>query len=298
MTIRCSLSKRCTGGVSQLMTLKGYASSAKKGERARLAGALCELLSSIVDPRACNVNVTGVGAALSAVRRSLPALIDAFSLRYRATLPTAPASLRTTPISCVVGPKEALVASSEVAFVAQMIPSIGQGDPLARAGEILSHILTTGALWEEVRMKGGAYGAFASSRTSESTLMLVSYRDPNTVATLEAYRTVLERFAANPVDEVQLEQAKVSILGRELRPLSPRAQGYTSFRRHLHDIDDPFRQRMRDQLLDVTPTAIQAAAQRVVANASGARTVVLSGRDKLSAWLDGDERINVTRLPV
>ena len=43
-------------------------------------------------------------------------------------------------------------------------------------------------LWDRVRVRGGAYGAFCSLDRFAGQAVFVSYRDPNTTATLDVFR--------------------------------------------------------------------------------------------------------------
>jgi Zn-dependent M16 (insulinase) family peptidase len=182
------------------------------------------------------------------------------------------------------GEREYLMASAGVSYVALTMKAVEFDDPLAPAQDLLSHILRTGPLWEKIRMQGGAYGAFASSRTTEGLFSFGSYRDPNTVKTLEAYRTALTELAEDRIEDTQVDLAKVSVLGRELKPLTPRDSAFTNFRRRLHDIDDALRQETRDRLRAVTPADLQAIAGELVSRLDQSRIVILGGSAGLEEW--------------
>ena len=63
---------------------------------------------------------------------------------------------------------------------------------------ILAHYLSTGFLWEQVRMKGGAYGAGASVSSLERVFTFTSYRDPNIVRTFDSFRQALDSARGEP----------------------------------------------------------------------------------------------------
>ena len=60
------------------------------------------------------------------------------------------------------------------------------------AWSTLSTILDFEVLWEEVRVKGGAYGVGFSSRSNSGTTLFYSYRDPSPARTLSVYRKAPE----------------------------------------------------------------------------------------------------------
>ncbi len=56
---------------------------------------------------------------------------------------------------------------------------------------VLSHLLSLDYLWQEIRVKGGAYGT-GIRFTSDGNLVLHSYRDPNPSRSLQMYRNIGE----------------------------------------------------------------------------------------------------------
>ena len=56
------------------------------------------------------------------------------------------------------------------------------------AWSTLSNLLDFEILWEEVRVKGGAYGVGFTARSNSGTVFMFSYRDPNPRRTLEVFR--------------------------------------------------------------------------------------------------------------
>ena len=185
---------------------------------------------------------------------------------------------------------EFLLASANVSFVAQTLRGARIFEPLYAAQDILAHMLRTGGLWERIRMQGGAYGAFANSRATEGVFSFASYRDPHTTRTLGAFFGALEDAAAAPPSALELERAQIAILGREMRPMVPREQGITAFRRALYGVTDELRQRVRDDYRAVRPVEIAEAAQHLLSARDSAYVAILGGREALNALqseLDG-----------
>ena len=276
-------------GVTQLETLRALETEAEAPATAQeLAAELKDLFSLLVDPRRMNVNITADEPVLSDVETWLPELVDILRTRHD-SLPPAYSHDGSYGGIQVVSPSawadaEYLIASASVNYVAVALPGVAFDDPLAPAQDLLAHVLRTGPLWEMIRMRGGAYGAFASSRTTEGLFSFGSYRDPNTVKTLEAYRRALRGIVTAPPPSEQLDLAKVSVLGRELKPLTPRDSAFTNFRRRLHDIDDVLRRSLRDKLRGVTPRQIAQVAELLEAGFERRRTVILGGTGGLEEW--------------
>jgi Zn-dependent M16 (insulinase) family peptidase len=294
-------------GITQLEALHEFA-----GDPVRLAAELRELFVQLIDPAGMHVNVTAEKETVAAVRSWLPKLVETVSRRFaggagqrsgvavRHTRRAGggpgrclrPASTRAASGLAGISitsrtewpAREYLSSSASVSYVAVALPGVSFDHPLAQAQDLLSHILRTGPLWEKIRMQGGAYGAFASSKTSEGVFSFGSYRDPNTVRTLAAYRESLTEIAAHGYDPAQMDLAKVSVLGRELKPLTPRDGAFTNFRRRLHDIDDDVRRRTRDRLRAVTPEELRSVAEILATNLERSRAVILGGSAGLDEW--------------
>lgn len=177
---------------------------------------------------------------------------------------------------------EGLAVPSTVSYVSLSIPGSMLGSKEHSDSLLLSHLLKTGYLWEQIRMRGGAYGAFASISGLEAVFSFGSYRDPNIVKTLEAYRKSLEFMAENTTSE-DLELAVIGTVGKELRPLSPAESGLVSFKRDLLGITDEMRQKKRDFLLSATVEDIKETASVLLGRWDQAVITVISGSDALEA---------------
>ena len=177
---------------------------------------------------------------------------------------------------------EGLAVPSTVSYVSLSLPGSRLGTKEHASTLLLSHLLKTGYLWEQIRMRGGAYGAFASNSGLESVFSFGSYRDPNISKTLDAYKGSLE-FMSETVSLNDLELALIGTVGKELRPLSPAESGIVSFKRDLLGISDEMRQRKRDYLLNITAEDIKEAAAVLLSRWDQAVITVVSSTDALEA---------------
>jgi len=175
---------------------------------------------------------------------------------------------------------EGLAVPSTVSYVSLSLPGSKLGTKEHAASLLLSHLLKTGYLWEQIRMRGGAYGAFASISGLESVFSFGSYRDPNIEKTLDAYKKSLE-FMTESVSLNDLELALIGTVGKELRPLSPAESGIVSFKRDLLGISDEMRQKKRDFLLNITADDIREAAAILLSRWDQAVITVVSSTDAL-----------------
>jgi hypothetical protein len=176
---------------------------------------------------------------------------------------------------------ESLVASASVGYVARAIPGFRFEHPLSGPVAVLGHLLSTGYLWEKVRMEGGAYGAFSYPRNMDGLFLLGSYRDPNITATLRAFSEGLELMESGPLDPVEVDKAVIGTIGREDRPMDPGEKGFVSLQRKLHGITDEARQARRTSLLSTQRKGISEAAHELIRSSSRGFTAVIASRRSL-----------------
>jgi hypothetical protein len=181
-----------------------------------------------------------------------------------------------------VPPFEALVVPADVNYVAQSFRGSRIGEPEYLHEQVLSHIMRTGPLWEAIRMKGGAYGAGASARGMDAVFGFWSYRDPQIVETLSAYRAALEELASEPVPSEALDLAIIGVTGRYIKPLSPSEKSMVALRRTLYGISDELRLENYHTLLKTTPKQLQAAAERLLESIEHATVTVVGGKEAIS----------------
>lgn len=97
---------------------------------------------------------------------------------------------------------------------------------------VVSHINNT-YFWDEIRAKGGAYGA-AALVTPYGVLGLTSYRDPRLTDTYDVYDRLPDWLETHIPDEDTLGSLKVSTLGSlYFQPQSPLDEGMGALNRYL-----------------------------------------------------------------
>jgi len=179
-------------------------------------------------------------------------------------------------------PWELLQYPSKVAYAGLAFESAVLGTPEQAQEALLAHLLKTGPLWEEIRMKGGAYGAHAASDGMAGIFSFASYRDPNTLKTFQAFKNSLDYFAKTPVQQRDLDLAKIGCISKELKPLSPGEKGLIGFKRTLYGISDHLRQRRRDLMLGLTSEQISQGADRLLKNFESSRKTLLTGNELIA----------------
>ena len=221
--------------------------------------------------------------------------------------PRNPASLdgesffSLSEIKTVSGGPEVFVSPSlQVGFVAISLKAAPYGSPLQAAELVLSHQLSTGALWEDIRMKGGAYGAFAQPDNLEGPFSFSTYRDPNPLRSLDAFSSIVKETS---VDTLALDKAVIGAYARETRPRTPAEKSFADFLRFLYGIEDRHRsQRLKDLIAaseDQIGTVLKRLASQISSTDETGDThpVIIAGKtdaEKAAARLG----VDVYELPV
>jgi len=124
---------------------------------------------------------------------------------------------------------------------------------------VLTHQLSTGALWEDIRMKGGAYGAFINSDSLENSVSFATYRDPNPLRSLDVISAVLKNGSHGSCSEDYLVKSIIGCYAKETRPRTSAENGLVDFYRFLYGIEDGYRQRKLQRLVSVSTQDIADA---------------------------------------
>ncbi len=175
-----------------------------------------------------------------------------------------------------------LAAPADIAYGATPLIAPALSDADAPALTLLSTQLSYGYLWNELRVKGGAYGAHARYDLARGVFTLSSFRDPNIIRTLDTFAKTgayIEQemdLSANAVEQYIIGAIKT--LDKPLRPPSAVA---VALHRHLTGETDEFRQEFRTRLLSIDGKAVRDAASRLFSKLPQAPSCVLSSREKI-----------------
>jgi len=150
------------------------------------------------------------------------------------------------------------------------------------AAMVVVRYLRTGWLWEQVRVKGGAYGAFCLFDVLTRGLTLVSYRDPHICQTLDAFDASARYLKNLNPSEAEMNKAVVGAVSDLDTHLLPDAKGHASLRRHLTGQHEAFRQQLRDEILACTARDFTAFADALDSLTQHGRVVVMGGETALN----------------
>ncbi len=232
---------------------------------------LRNVLDRLLDRTSLVVNVTTQQDVLSTVQ---PGLED-----FLASIPVSQAQA-TWPWPAATD-WEGLSVTAPVNYVGKGVQLPQELSCSLGAAMVVVRYLRTAWLWEQIRVKGGAYGAFCLFDALSRGLTLVSYRDPHVSRTLEAFDASARYLRDLTLSAQELNKAVVGAVGDLDTHLLPDAKGYTSLRRHLTGQDDAFRQQIRDQILATTARDFTVFADMLEHLAHNGRAVVMGGAETL-----------------
>ncbi|OJD13048.1 mitochondrial presequence protease [Emergomyces pasteurianus Ep9510] len=171
----------------------------------------------------------------------------------------------------------------KVSYSGLALPTTTFTDPSNASLSVLSQLLTHNYLHQEIREKGGAYGAGASSAPIQGYFGFSSYRDPNPMNSLKVFNNsgIFARDRSWTTRE--LDEAKLGIFQGLDAPMSVDEEGQRYF---MTGVTQEMDQRWREQVLDVTAEDVNNAADKFLVNGSR-RVFCLLGEKKDGSDFDG-----------
>lgn len=135
--------------------------------------------------------------------------------------PSAPSKIKTLPIK-----NEGIAIPSQVSYAALAgnINSLPESEH-SGAWSTLASLLDFEILWDEVRVKGGAYGVGFVSRANSGTTAFYSYRDPAPAHTLDVYRIAPDLIRARLSEDINLDQLIIGTVGASEPITTPATDG-------------------------------------------------------------------------
>lgn len=221
-------------------------------EKAAVSAAVADASARIYKKNGMLINVTSEEQAWPEVKALMEDFVRAFPEDERKCF-SLPAPERKN---------EGIMTSGSVGYVALSGSFLSAG-AYTGALLILRSALSSGYLWQSVRVLGGAYGCMCRFPMSGNAY-LVSYRDPNVGATKAVYEAIPEWLEKLDLTQESVDGFIISAVGGGLdMPLTPSLKGSGDFRLWLSGITQEDIQKERDEALACTPEALRALSPYV-----------------------------------
>ena len=208
-------------------------------------------------------------------------------------LPQRPAVDVALHVPTPVARNEAFVIPSNVSYVCAGTAPSPQDKGSVGGWNVAQRVLSYDYLWNEVRVKGGAYGT-GFRRTQEGLQQFWSYRDPSIDATLERYDATADWLARWDATQEEMDGYVVSTVAAHDAPVKARqlARRQDMLRFSCHP--EGWREKVRAEELATTVDDLRSLASPLDDFASRRTVCVFGPREAIEAsMVDFDEVIDL-----
>lgn len=176
---------------------------------------------------------------------------------------------------------EAFVIPSDICFAARACDPRRLGIDVTGAWAVAANALSYDYLWNEIRVKGGAYGC-GFRAAGERQTAFYTYRDPAIDPSIERVAHAGEWLGSFEPDEAAFEGFIVSCVSGMDAPVKPYALTKRRNTTYLAGLDPHAREERRAQMLAATPGELRSLGADVTRIAAESPTCVFGGRDVIA----------------
>ena len=236
------------------------------------------------------VKVCGTAADVSSIKKALFPHLQQFGFPHRST-----GGFRAEPFERPAA-LSAFPSAVQVGFAAQLVPVVFDENEYG-ASIVYAQWLETGALWETIRVKGGAYGVSAYPDSATALFTLTTYRDPTPLKSLAVIRDCIEKSITAPLTDSEMEALITGTYSIALQPRTPAQRSSAAFSRLLNGITHQTRMRIIEGIIACTKERMNRFAERLVASVSGSTAAVICSETALRQTVDNLGLPPITVLP-
>lgn len=265
-----------TSGIDQFYFLKDIRSElVEQADTTDLNDRLVALLERLLNKNRLNVLYTGPKERAEMIKEQIA---EAF-----AELPSADLG-EAAEIEPGIKQHEAYITAQDVNYV-----SVGADAqdilPFNGATNVLSTAIRYEYLWNEIRVKGGAYGSLYLHRRN-GKIALGSYRDPNISKTLEVYRELPKYIEQLDLSEDELTKYIIGTMSPLEQPKSAESKGLTALSRLKNGVSVDELKQLKEEILKTTSEELQMYADKFQQLAEKDTVVVIGNKTQIEAEND------------
>ena len=176
------------------------------------------------------------------------------------TAPVEGERFRAVPVK----KNEGFMTAGQVQYVCRAGNFINKGLPYTGSLKVLKVMMGYDYLWNQVRVKGGAYGCMCGFYRNGDGYF-VSYRDPNLDKTVNVYEQAADYIGQAKLDERSVTQFIIGAVSELDTPMTPAAKGVYSRSGYLTGVSMELVQKERNELLETTGETIRSLSRYVKA---------------------------------
>ncbi len=247
-----------------------------EAEKEGLAAKLTELSKKIFRKENLLVSYTSCREGLNGIEEELSTL--------KGSLCTDEVTMDELVLHCEKK-NEGFKTASKVLYVCRAGNFVTNGKSYHGALRILKVILGYDYLWQNVRVKNGAYGVMCGfSRTGES--YFVSYRDPKLSKTMKIYEGVADYLRNFDISDRDMTKYIIGTMSEVSVPMTPNTKGARSMNLYLCNISQERLKRERMEVLEATQEDIRELADIIDAMMKSEDICVVGGEEKIERFKD------------
>ena len=255
-------------GIPQLRFLRGqYAALEQKPAAIGCLARKLEEIHRKLMRSGLIVKVCGTSADISVIKKALTSHLLRFDFPHRST-----GGFRTEAFEKPAA-LSAFPSAVQVGFAAQLLPATFDETEYG-AAIVYAQWLETGALWEAIRIKGGAYGVSAYPDSATALFTMTTYRDPAPLKSLRSIRDCIEKSIAAPLTDSELEALITGTYSTALQPRTPAQRSAAAFSRLLNGITHQARMQTIEGIISCTRERMNRFAEQLAASVSGSDAVL------------------------
>jgi Zn-dependent M16 (insulinase) family peptidase len=237
-----------------------------------------ELMQMIFTKENLMISITADDEGFSRFAEKLPSFGSELKLKADSKLFEPYDTSALQPVCLNEGFKTAM----QVQYVARTGNFINAGFKYTGALKVLKTILSFDYLWNNVRVKGGAYGCMCGFSGVDGDAYFTSYRDPNLRETNSIYERASEYVKNFAADERDITKYIIGTFSTLDIPLTPQAKGKRSLSMYIAGITEEDLQKERNEVLNVTVLDIQALHKIVKAVYDAGNICVIGNEGKIN----------------
>ncbi len=175
---------------------------------------------------------------------------------------------------------EGFCTAGQVQFAAMAGNFRDAGYPYQGTMQVLRHILNCDYLWNNIRVKGGAYGCGTQFKRN-GELALYTYRDPHLAASYRVFEAIPDYIRNFRADDDTMTKYLIGTINSADIPLTPYLYGAACMQAYLGGITNAERKRIRREILQTTDADIRSLAKAVKAALSMNDKCVIGSEQKI-----------------
>ncbi len=184
-----------------------------------------------------------------------------------------------------------VIIKGNTSFAAAALPGIPSNHPLSGSGYVMMRMLSESFLWDEIRVKKGAYGA--GSNLGDTAITFYSYRDPFPSSSLQTFQNaIMKGIAEVDLNPRAIEDSIIASVKGMNPAIRPSMANGLAVLRYLKGIDIDLIAERRAHLLSVNADSIREFADLLKSRASAVKVCVVGNEDVLNC-MSIDNRIEL-----